>query len=112
MTNFDPYGDGGNATVRNFPDGTLRTLRKGGDPADATSWVIIGAAPAQARTSTAPNIDFTPDGRAFYWDMSYGRTPVRQFVPDLDDPTKASGYVRPSAPRVPNYQITPPRRGG
>ena len=107
MVNYDPYGDGGgNANIRNFPDGSLRTLRKGGDPANVTDWVIIGVAPTKTSAS-APNIDYTPDGRAFYWDMSYGRSPVRQYVPDLDDPTKASGYVRPSqaAPRAPSFQV-------
>ena len=97
--------DGGNGDVRNFTDGTTRALKKGGNKENPADWVIIGFPPVKA--ASAPDINFTPDGRAFYWDMSYGRSPVRQYVPDLDDPTKASGYVRPSAPRVPNYQITP-----
>ena len=60
---------------------------------------------AKPASGKAPDVQYMPDGRAFYWDLSYG-SPVRQFLPDQDDPTKASGYRAPSI-RTPSYQITP-----
>lgn len=92
-----PLGPVGGPVVRNFPDGTVRTLRTGGDATNPNDWVIIGQATQGQSVDNSPNVDGA--GVQFTY---RGGIPVRA----VTDPTTNAVRLEPYSP-VPVRQRDP-----